>query len=185
MRLILPRHITAFLPQQALCSLPPVSLTYLLSPLTIWCHAPFSTWKTWNQVCKRHQFLHHIDFSFHLEVSFTVRARCATSMEVCFQLPGVCWWTCYVFTSLGMLVVSCFAEGFCRRQLTKWWEHHHFLCCLVCIVCGSWGGLGGVCIQTHTLLSPQAIPLQAECIHFAPRSTPEKLSLPCTSCIRV
>lgn len=61
------------------------------------------------------------------------KAVCHEHAGVLAALQFICWWTCHVLISLWILLVSCFTEGLCRRQLTQWWECRRWLHWLICV----------------------------------------------------
>lgn len=138
MRMILSGYIAAFPPQQHFVRVTTIRVFDVFVSL----HLAFggthpSTHERHKMVCTQEEsYLHHVEVSSSrnsFDVSLTDRAACHEHADMLAAPWLTCWWACHILVSLWTLLVSCFTMGLCRRQLTKWWEHHHHPRWLTCI----------------------------------------------------
>lgn len=158
MRLILPGHITAFPLQRHFVQVTTISVFDIFVSLCL----PFGG--VHPSTHGRHRTVYRRGVtSTPSWLPCPLRGFSYKQRAVCHEHAGtlaapwlICWWTCPVLISLWMLLVSSFAEGLCKRQLTKQWECCHYPGWLICIgqCVGAEQDLGAVCIQSGVHYCP-------------------------------
>lgn len=96
-----------------------MSLTYLFLSAYHLVACTLQHMEDIEQYTEEESRLHHLDFPVLFEVSYKQRAVCHEHAGTLAAPWLICWWTCPVLISLWILLVSSFAEGLCKRQLTK------------------------------------------------------------------